>query len=94
LADIVNQVMIARDVPLPADHMPATCLRWRAPALAPQCGVDVQHGGPPPLVAVKDGRTRELSVETIAGLSRDRVYKTAAYAGRSARERCGLLHGE
>ena len=82
---------IARDVPLPTD------LR-AGDLLAVACTGAYHHSmastynmvGRPPLVAVKDGRTRELvRRETIADLlSRDRAYKgTAAYAARSARER-------
>ena len=69
---------IARDVPLPADLKAGDLL-------AVACTGAYHHSmastynmvGRPPLVAVKDGRTRELvRRETIADLlSRDRVYK-------------------
>jgi diaminopimelate decarboxylase len=69
---------IARDVPLPADL-------HAGDLLAVACTGAYHHSvastgnmvGRPPLVAVKDGRTRELvRRETIADLlSRDRVYK-------------------
>jgi len=104
LADIVNQVMRSPVTsPLPADlHAGDLLLRWPCTGrLSPQYGVDVQHGGPArPLVAVKDGRTRELvRRETIADLfvPARRVYKepppmAAVGASRAAVKR--FFHGE
>ena len=78
---------IARDVPLPADL-------HAGDLLAVACTGAYHHSmastynmvGRPPLVAVKDGRTRELvRRETIADLlSRDRVYKNRHRCGASA----------
>ena len=77
---------IARDVPLPDD------LR-AGDLLAVACTGAYHHSmastynmvGRPPLVAVKDGRTRELvRRETIADLlARDRVYKEPRPSGAS-----------
>ena len=90
---------IARDVPLPADL-------HAGDLLAVACTGAYHHSmastynmvGRPPLVAVKDGRTRELvRRETIADLlSRDRAYKEPP---PMRHERAGsgceaLLHGE
>jgi diaminopimelate decarboxylase len=90
---------IARDVPLPADL-------HAGDLLAVACTGAYHHSmastynmvGRPPLVAVKDGRTRELvRRETIADLlSRDRT-GTEAPATQRARAGSGceaLLHGE
>jgi diaminopimelate decarboxylase len=90
---------IARDVALPADL-------HTGDLLAVACTGAYHHSmastynmvGRPPLVAVKDGRTRELiRRETIADLlSRDRVYKERPPM-RRARVETGseaLLHGE
>ena len=91
---------IARDMPLPADL-------HAGDLLAVACTGAYHHSmasnynmvGRPPLVAVKDGRARELvRRETIADLlSRDRAYKEpAAHATRERRDRGSeaLLHGE
>ena len=90
---------IARDVPLPADL-------HAGDLLAVACTGAYHHSmastynmvGRPPLVAVKDGRTRELvRRETIADLlSRDRVYKEPPPMRRGRAESgCeALLHGE
>jgi len=90
---------IARDVPLPADL-------HAGDLLAVACTGAYHHSmastynvvGRPPLVAVKDGRTRELvRRETIADLlSRDRAYKEPPPVRRGRAESgCeALLHGE
>ena len=90
---------IARDVPLPADLNAGDLL-------AVACTGAYHHGmastynlvGRPPLVAVKDGRIRELvRRETIADLlSRDRVYKEPPPMRRGRIESgCeALFHGE
>jgi diaminopimelate decarboxylase len=90
---------IARDVPLPADL-------HAGDLLAVACTGAYHHSmastynmvGRPPLVAVKDGRIRELvRRETIADLlSRDRVYKERPPMRRGRIESgCeALLHGE
>jgi diaminopimelate decarboxylase len=90
---------IARDVPLPVDL-------HAGDLLAVACTGAYHHSmastynvvGRPPLVAVKDGRTRELvRRETIADLlSRDRVYKQPPPMGRNrADSGCeALLDGE
>ena len=90
---------IARDVPLPADL-------HAGDLLAVACTGAYHHSmastynmvGRPPLVAVKDGRTRELvRRETIADLlSRDRAYKEPppVRRGRAGSGCEALLHGE
>jgi diaminopimelate decarboxylase len=90
---------IARDVALPADL-------HAGDLLAVACTGAYHHSmastynmvGRPPLVAVKDGRTRELiRRETIADLlSRDRVYKERPPMRRARVDSGGeaLLHGE
>jgi diaminopimelate decarboxylase len=90
---------IARDVPLPADLHAGDLL-----ALA--CSGAYHHSmastynmvGRPPLVAVKDGRTRELvRRETVADLlSRDRAYTEPppVRRGRAGSGCEALLHGE
>jgi len=90
---------IARDVPLPADL-------HAGDLLAVACTGAYHHSmastynmvGRPPLLAVKDGRTRELvRRETIADLlSRDRAYKEPppVRRGRAGSGCEALLHGE
>ncbi|MDT4949471.1 MAG: diaminopimelate decarboxylase [Pseudonocardiales bacterium] len=90
---------LARDVALPADlHagdlLAVACTGAYHHSMASTCNMV----GRPPLVAVKDGRTRELvRRETIADLlSRDRVYKEPPPMRRGRVESgCeALLHGE
>jgi diaminopimelate decarboxylase len=81
---------IARDVPLPADlHagdlLAVACTGAYHHSMASTCNMV----GRPPVIAVKDGRSRELvRRENIADLlSRDRLLPTAADATRGLRER-------
>ncbi|MDT7757075.1 MAG: diaminopimelate decarboxylase, partial [Mycobacterium sp.] len=81
---------IARDVPLPGDlHagdlLAVACTGAYHHSMASTCNMV----GRPPVVAVKDGRSRELvRRENVADLlSRDRLLPTAADATRGLRER-------
>jgi diaminopimelate decarboxylase len=89
---------IARDAPLPADlHagdlLAVACTGAYHHSMAPTCNMV----GRPPVVAVKDGRPRELvRRENIADLlSRDRLRRMAPMRHERSASGCeALLHGE
>jgi diaminopimelate decarboxylase len=89
---------IARDVPLPADLRAGDLLAVACTGAYHHSKASTYMVGRPPMVAVKDGRTRELvRRETIADLlSRDRVHKEPPPArGRRIESGCeALLDGE